>query len=92
MTTNQADALASAPEVGVTAAQTRVGSRQHHTEAEKAQAQLDKAKRSAARLNDRVLSLQAELTTAQGQRDSANALVQFWTQHPALSTTTPEES
>lgn len=85
MTEQQADQLASAPEVGITAAQTRPGTRQRRTERDKATVALDKATRDVARLTERVAEQEAELAKSRAALASATKLADHLAAHPALT-------
>lgn len=79
--------LSGAPEIGVSgpaAAQTEPGTKQRKTEADKAQAVLDRAIARRDALQAKVNRMRATLATVEAQLASQTALCDHQAQHPAL--------
>jgi excinuclease UvrABC nuclease subunit len=81
---SDADRLASAPEVGITVAQTRPGTRQRRSEREKAQAALDVATNEANRLLERRDSAKADLERLEAAYQASVVRRNYLADNPAL--------
>lgn len=87
MTIDQADALASAPEVGVTAAAAAAPGQQM-TERDRARKALGRQSRQVEGLESKVGRLESDLAVAKAQLAAAVSLRDFYAQHPALKEVT----